>query len=113
MTLSMAMHQLLQFSFIMIENSAWFFGEFMFTNMLGPVFDKALNHYRYVFPIFSLLDGYHDMQPFTMDMRNTMDPFVEEHSITFGFFGELYKAGEGCPNYVPEANVFVLPQPES
>jgi hypothetical protein len=38
-------HGFLEFSIVMIENSSWFWGEYMFTNMLGPVLDKFTNHY--------------------------------------------------------------------
>jgi len=35
----------IEFSIVMIENSSWFWGEYMFTHLLGPVLDKAANHY--------------------------------------------------------------------
>ena len=43
--LELIMHELVLFSEVMIENSAWFFGEYMFTNLLGPVMDKFFNRY--------------------------------------------------------------------
>ena len=39
------MFEIVHFSFIVIQNTAWATGPFMFTNMLGPVLDKYLNHY--------------------------------------------------------------------
>jgi hypothetical protein len=31
---------------ISVENSAYFFGEYMFSGMMGPVIEKALNEYQ-------------------------------------------------------------------
>jgi hypothetical protein len=41
----LVMHEVVLFSEVMIENSAYFFGEAMFTNLLGPVLDKFFNRY--------------------------------------------------------------------
>jgi hypothetical protein len=38
--------ELIQFSFVVIHNTAWLLGQYMFTNMLGPAMDKYLNHYQ-------------------------------------------------------------------
>lgn len=38
--------EIIQFSMVVIHNTAWILGKYMFTNMLGPVLDKYLNHYQ-------------------------------------------------------------------
>lgn len=39
-------HGFIEFSIRMIENSSFFWGQYMFTNLLGPVMDKFANHYQ-------------------------------------------------------------------
>lgn len=48
-TLEFFYHGLLEFSKVMIQNSAYFFGEYMFTNLLGPMVDEFTNHYMLPF----------------------------------------------------------------
>ena len=38
--------QFVHFSTVVIHNTAWLMGQFMFTELLGPVLDKYLNHYQ-------------------------------------------------------------------
>ena len=75
----------------MIENTSYFLGEYMFTNELGPVIDKALNHYRIVTPIKSVIDGFNNVDYFTFDYRNVRDPVIngKDNSATFFIYGEF------------------------
>jgi hypothetical protein len=41
----------------MIENSAFFLGDKMFSEMLGPVMDKHLNHYKHHWIQKSVIGG--------------------------------------------------------
>jgi hypothetical protein len=40
------MHQVVKYEMIIVENSIYFVGQYMFTHMLGPVLDEMMNHYR-------------------------------------------------------------------
>lgn len=40
------MHQVVQFGLVIIENSVYFVGEYIFTNMAGPVLTNFLNDYQ-------------------------------------------------------------------
>jgi hypothetical protein len=103
--------EIIQFSFVVIHNTAWLLGKYMFSNMLGPAMDKYLNHYQEdVFvpqPIFGSLLRDH----FVVDYRNTHDPIhdVEHNSLLFQFAGELFYKGQGCsefnPRTVPPLNI--------
>jgi Na+-driven multidrug efflux pump len=75
------MKQMIVFSEVMIENSAWFVGEYMFSNLMGPAMDKLLNHYRLVMPIHSFFKGNTDKEYFTLDYRNLNDPIIEDHHV--------------------------------
>ena len=51
------MHNLIKFVELSIENSSYFLGEFMFTNLLGPIIDHALNHYHTTLWFRSMIPG--------------------------------------------------------
>jgi hypothetical protein len=51
------MHQFIYFSIVIIENSVYFVGEYIFTNMMGPIMDNYLNHYNFDFTMPSPLPG--------------------------------------------------------
>jgi hypothetical protein len=40
------MHQFVYFAIVIVENSVYFVGDYIFSNMMGPIMDKALNHYH-------------------------------------------------------------------
>jgi len=45
--LNIFVQQLFEYGIVVIENSAWFTGEYLFSNVLGPVMDTYLNHYTH------------------------------------------------------------------
>ena len=51
-------HQLITLSLVIIENSSYFMGKYMFTEMLGPVLDVYLKHYEHDFTIYNYLPGF-------------------------------------------------------
>lgn len=44
------MHQVVQFALVIVENSVYFVGEYIFTNMAGPVLTTFLNDYKLPLP---------------------------------------------------------------
>lgn len=64
-------HNFIEFSKVMIENSAWFFGKYMFTHLLGPVLDNFSNHYILPFYYVSELPGHENAtEKFHIDFRS-------------------------------------------
>jgi hypothetical protein len=51
------MHQFIYFGIIIVENSAYFAGNILFSRFLGPMMDEALNHYTTTFFLDSPLEG--------------------------------------------------------
>lgn len=90
-----AAHQILELSVVIVENSAWFFGEYLFSAVLGPVTTEWLNHYKMPLKLKGWAQNdLHDN--FMIDYRNTADPEITEDFITFSFMGELlYPDAEG------------------
>lgn len=43
--ISLFMQQFLELGIVVVENSAWLTGKYMFSNILGPIADKWLNDY--------------------------------------------------------------------
>ena len=72
----------------------------MFTEMLGPVIDKYLNHYRQNVVIQSPIRGQEDKADmFTFDFRNTHDPIHDTDSVSFMFIGELFYKWSPCHRF--------------
>lgn len=44
--MAFVMHQFVYFAIVIIENSVYFVGDYIFSNMMGPIVDKALGHYK-------------------------------------------------------------------
>lgn len=90
------MHQFIYFGIVIIENSVYFVGQYIFTNMMGPVMDNFLNHYQLPIAFPSLVRGQNTWDLFNLDLRNTQSPYIGEGWIDFFFHGELQYAGKGC-----------------
>lgn len=43
---SFVMHQFVEFAIVIIENSVYFVGQYIFNGMLGPVITEFLNNYK-------------------------------------------------------------------
>lgn len=41
------MHQFVYYGIVMVENSAYFLGTYIFSHMLGPLMDNMMNDYRF------------------------------------------------------------------
>ena len=65
------MHQFIYFGIVIIENSVYFVGQYIFTNMMGPVMDSFLNHYMFPFAFPSMVRGQNTWDIFTLDFRQT------------------------------------------
>lgn len=91
------MHQVVQFGLVIIENSVYFVGEYIFTNMAGPVLTNFLNDYQLPLNhIPSPFKGQNTYDNFALDYRQTMDPFLGQGWMDSYFLGELTYNGKGC-----------------
>ena len=84
------MHQFLYFGIKIIENSVYFLGEYIFSNLMGPIMDQQLNHYMFEFPYPSIIRGQQTWDGFILDYRNTKSPYISDKGyIDLFFSGEL------------------------
>lgn len=81
--------QVLEFAFIMIRNSVFLIGQYIFTDMLGPVIDKFLNHYHFDFYIWSPFKGQDKYSIMSFDYRSTKSPTIGDGFVEFFFVGEM------------------------
>jgi len=83
------MHQIITYSMVMIEQSSFFVGKFMFTGMLGPLMDQALGNYEITVNTPSIFRGQDTSSVFSFDYRNTRSPYIGNGYIDVYFLGEL------------------------
>lgn len=92
---------------VIIENSSWWAGKYIFSHMLGPVLDEMLNHYKMEIELVHPLEGQGTYDRFTLDYRNTHSPNIAEGYGDFFFLGELMHHNHECviePDYMDFMN---------
>jgi hypothetical protein len=93
---------------VMIENSCWFLGDYMFSQMLGPVFDSYANHYTHDFKIQNTLLGLNNKVDFLQfDFRNTKPPLIDKDTIEFFMFGDFIHEKNDCTDLNPSPISFL------
>uniref|UniRef100_A0A7S3IHA3 Uncharacterized protein n=2 Tax=Strombidium inclinatum TaxID=197538 RepID=A0A7S3IHA3_9SPIT len=88
--------QILEFGFVIIENSVYFVGGYIFSNMLGPVLDKVFDDYKLDVRLPSPLAGQDTSAKFTFDYRNVRSPFIGDGYMEMYLFGEFLHGSEAC-----------------
>ena len=81
---------------VIIENTVEFMGQYIFSDMLGPVIDDYLNHYQYEFELPSPVRGQNTTGIFELDLRNIANPQFTDHHVDFFMAGDLIRGEEGC-----------------
>ena len=83
------MNQFVEFAIVIIENSTYFVGQYIFTSMLGPVMTSFLNEYQLEMNIKDIFPGQTSEDTFILDYRHTTRPFIGEGWIDMFIVGEL------------------------
>jgi hypothetical protein len=78
----------------MIENSIYFVGPFLLTDMAGPNIDRVMHDYQVPWRIKSPIDteGDYKYKPYSLmnwDLRNTRSPVIDNGNIDLFMMGEL------------------------
>lgn len=90
------MHQWVYYTIIIVENSVYFVGQYIFTHMLGPILDEMMNHYRMQIQLPSPLVGQDTTAPFTFDYRSVTSPDIQEGYLDLHILGELLHNNYQC-----------------
>jgi len=94
---SFVMHQFIEFAIVIIENSVYFVGQYIFNGMIGPILTEFLNNYQLNLNIPAYFPGAQTASAdVTIDYRNTMTPYIGEGYIDLFFLGEMIYNGQGC-----------------
>lgn len=81
--------QIVDFSLIMIRNSVFLIGQYIFTDMLGPIINDFLNNYTFDFYIWSPFMGQNKYTIMSFDYRQTRTPYIGDGFLEFYYVGEL------------------------
>ena len=65
------MNEWVEFMIVIIQNSCYFVGTYIFSATLGPMMTTALNNYTAVLPFKDFLPGQESTADFTIDYRMT------------------------------------------
>ena len=94
--ISFFMNQFVEFAIVVVENSTYFVGQYIFSNLLGPMMAEFLNDYKMNLELLDFLPGQDATDSFQLDYRHTHKPFIHEGSIDFFLVGDLLYHGESC-----------------
>lgn len=65
-----AYHDMIKLALVVIENSSYFMGKYMFTELLGPVLDVYLRHYTIDLGVKNWFLGFDQWDTLTFDYRS-------------------------------------------
>lgn len=84
------MYHVVRMAIVVVENSTYFLGTYMFGSMLGPLVDTFLNSYITEVPFHSPFLGMQDTyDTFLFDYRNTKSPDIKNGYVDFYFLGDV------------------------
>jgi hypothetical protein len=102
------MSQFIELAICIIENSSLFVGNYMFSELLGPIVDEYLMHYNLYLYHLNWFRGQNSHAIFGFDYRNTDDPYIGEDYIDFRFLGEVYHYDDKhCEDFNPKRMNFL------
>jgi hypothetical protein len=73
----------------MVRNSVFLIGQWIFTDMAGPVVNTFLNNYHFDFYIWSPFMGQNKYSLMSFDYRNTRSPYIGDGFLEFYYVGEF------------------------
>lgn len=94
--LSFFFFQLIKFMQVIIKNSIYFLGDYIFSGMAEPTLTTIMNNYQLPVHLKEAFKGQNGQDDFVIDFRQTMQPFIGEGFIDLMASGELIYNGEGC-----------------
>ena len=104
------MSQWVEFMMVIVQNSCYFVGTYVFSSVLGPILTQILNNYTTVVPFKDFLPGQESTADFTIDYRMTQSPMIYEGFMDFWILGEFLYNGNGC-NFEHDPINFYAPNP--
>lgn len=69
-------HQTIKFLLVIIQNSVWIAGQYIFSNMFEPILTRFLREYKMHLWLKSPFDGQYMWDLFEIDYRQTRQPVI-------------------------------------
>lgn len=88
--MAFVMHQFVFFGIVIVQNSVYFVGNIILSDIGGPIMDEFLNDYKMQISLPSpFKTESYKKSTFTFDYRNTQSPNIQEGYIDLFFLGEI------------------------
>lgn len=95
--LSFIMGQFIEFAIVVIENSTYFVGQYIFSSLLAPMLAKFTNGYQLPLTLYDMYPGQgKTSDQFVLDYRSTHMPVIGNGYLDLFIVGDLLYNGEGC-----------------
>jgi len=95
--LSMFFFQIIKFMQVIIKNSVYFLGDYIFSGMAENTLTQMMNNYQVPLHLKEAFKGQNGEDDFVIDLRQTAQPFIGEGYLDIMTGGDLIYNGEGCP----------------
>lgn len=106
------MGQIIDLAMVVIENSSYFIGKYVYSQQMQPILTYALNNYRLPFHFSNLIPGQKARGEFELDLKNTYQPFIGDNMLELYFTGELFLNNKSCGVNFKEVPMTWLTGPE-
>ena len=74
---------------VMIQNTIFIIGKYVFNKVLGPQIDRFLNHYKFDFYMWSPFRGQNRFTQMQLDYRQVYAPWIGDGFVNLYAWGEL------------------------
>lgn len=95
-------HQLIKFGLVVIQNSVYFAGDYIFSDMFEPILTSALNEYRQPFRLINPFNGQTLSDSFEIDWHPTQEPWFGHDYIDFHVLGQTIYNNQSCEPFKKE-----------
>ena len=90
------MHQIVEITIVIIENSIYFIGDYVLNGVMEPVMTGMMNKYTFELPIESPFIGQRAKSTFKFDFRNTKSPDIQQGYMELAIYGLLTHNDNSC-----------------
>lgn len=94
--MTLIMRQVIDLAMVIVENSSYFLGKYVYADQMEPILTYAMNDYKLPFTLPNLLPGQSVASDFELDFRNTYKPFIGNGFMEMWFIGDLLFDGKSC-----------------
>jgi len=90
------MRQVVDLALVIIENSSYFLGQYVYSDQIEPVLTYAMNNYRFPVVLPNLVTGQNAASELELDVRHTYKPYIGNGVLELYMIGELMFDNKTC-----------------